>query len=333
MDCFTFLEQAEQREPRALYVLHGDEDFLKRLVLMALRKRVLGKDADAFGLSTYDGEQASFAQIHDELDTIPFLGPRRLVVVENADPFVTNFRPRLEKYISEPSASGVLVLDVSSWASNTRLAKMIDADSTIICKAPPAYRLPDWCVRRSKAEYGKEFALTAARLLVDLVGLEMGQLDQELQKLAIFVGTAKRIEIDDVDRLVGSSRSENTWKVFDAIGAGQTANALQILDRALDQGEDPMRILGAFSMQLRRLAAAGRAQQQGQPAGAALTRAGVPPFAVQGCEQQLRHLGPKRIGQLFDWLLEIDLGLKGSSQLPPRTLLERLVVRLASGTA
>jgi DNA polymerase-3 subunit delta len=60
-----------------------------------------------------------------------------------------------------------------------------------------------------------------------------------------------------------------------------------------------------------------------------MEEAGVPPFAQKGCEQQLRHLGTARTERLYDWLIQVDLGLKGSSQLPPRTLLERLVVRLA----
>jgi DNA polymerase-3 subunit delta len=88
-------------------------------------------------------------------------------------------------------------------------------------------------------------------------------------------------------------------------------------------------MLGAFSMQLRRLAQAARLVIQGRPMGAALAQAGVPPFAIQGCEQQLKHLTRKRTSQLFDWLLETDLGLKGGSQLPERVVLERLVVRLA----
>ena len=63
--------------------------------------------------------------------------------------------------------------------------------------------------------------------------------------------------------------------------------------------------------------------------GSALTQVGVPPFAVKGCEQQLRHLGVNRADRLYDWLLELDLGLKGGSALPPRTLFERFVIRLA----
>jgi DNA polymerase-3 subunit delta len=51
--------------------------------------------------------------------------------------------------------------------------------------------------------------------------------------------------------------------------------------------------------------------------------------ARQEAEQQLRHLGRRRLDHLYDWLLETDQGLKGGSQLSPRILLERLVVRLA----
>ena len=76
---------------------------------------------------------------------------------------------------------------------------------------------------------------------------------------------------------------------------------------------------------------AARLSGQGVPLGQALERAGVPgyPAARRGAEQQLRHLGRRRLDQLYDWLLQTDLGLKGSSPLPPRTLLERFVVQLA----
>ena len=333
MDSLVFLQEPDKHKLQPVYVLHGDEEFLKRQVLAALRAVVLESADNTFGLSNYPGDKATFAEVHDELQTLPFAGPRRLVVVDNSDPFVTKFRPLLEKYVAAPAANGVLVLDVKTWPATTRLAKMVPNDSTIVCKAPPAYKLSEWCVGWSASQYGKQLAVAAARLLVDLVGAEMGQLDQELKKLAIYVGTAKRIDNADVDKLVGSSRAENMWKIFDAIGSGQSGQALDILERLLDQGEEPIRILGAFSMQLRRLAQVARLSQQGKPLSLAMDQAGVPPFALKGTEQQLRHLGRRRLDQLYDWLIETDLGLKGSSQLPPRTLLERLVIQLARVSA
>jgi DNA polymerase-3 subunit delta len=191
--------------------------------------------------------------------------------------------------------------------------------------------LPEWCRKWCPSRHGKEVEVRAAQLLVDLVGADMGMLDQELNKLSLYVGDAQRIENADVDRLVGNSREEETFKIFDLISAGKPPAALAYLGRLFRQGKDHMQLLGAFSSQLRRLAMTGRLVQQGVSVREAMDQAGVPgfPAARNGTEQQLRHLGPKRVSRLFDWLIQTDLGMKGSSQLPPRILLERLVIWLA----
>ena len=134
----------------------------------------------------------------------------------------------------------------------------------------------------------------------------MRQLDQELHKLASYVGKRSRIEPADVDRLVGNSRAEIIWKIFDAIAAGNVKDALTILHRLFDQGEEPMRILGAFGMQLRRLAQADRLMGQGLPAATALEQAGVSPFGIKSAEQQLRHLGRQRLDRLIRFFLRLD---------------------------
>ena len=50
MDSLAFLGSAS-RKLQPIYVLHGDENFLKRQVLAALRARVFGADGDEFGYS------------------------------------------------------------------------------------------------------------------------------------------------------------------------------------------------------------------------------------------------------------------------------------------
>jgi len=329
MDSLAFLDRAGKGKPQPLYVLPGDEPFLKRQVVLALRRSLLGEDEDSFGLSTYAGEDAVWAAIHDELQTLPFLGGRRLVVIDAADPFVTANRPALERYVAAPAATGVLVLEVKTWPSTTRLAKLIDTNGTIVCNTPKVERLPDWCVRWCQAQQGKQLDPAAAQLLVELVGQEMGLLDQELAKLAVYVGEAAAIQSDDVDSLVGHSRAAEVWKIFDMIGAGQPAEALLLLDRLFDQGNPPEAILGAFSYQVRQLARAGRLLAQGKPLSTALAEAGAQAWKARAIETQMRHLGRRRLARLYEWLLEVDLGMKGGSQLPRELLLQRLVVRLA----
>ncbi len=332
MDSLTFLDRAAKAKPQPLYVLTGEEHFLKRQVVAALRKIVLGPEDDTFGLAAFNGDKATFAAVHNELSTLPFLAPRRLVVVNNADPFVQQERSKLEKYVGAPASTGVLVLEVKSWPANTKLAKLIPENCTIVCKPPTTQQVPQWCVGWCEKQYGKQLVVAAARLLVDLVGAEMGQLDQELNKLAIYVGAASRIEMADVDRLVGHSRAESVWKLFDLIGTGQSGPALKMLNRLMDQGEEPVGLLALCGSQLRRLVRAARLQQQKMTLAEALEKVGVPPFARRNAEQHLRHYG-RRLDRLYDWLVQTDRGLKGASELPKRVILEQFVVKLARSAA
>jgi DNA polymerase-3 subunit delta len=333
MDCLSFL-QSPPTAPLPVYVVTGDDGFLKRQALVALRERILGPGEDSFGLASYPGDQAQFAEIRSELETVPFLAERRLVIVEQADPFVTRYRSYLEKYLTRPATEGTLVLEAKTWPANTKLAKALPDAATIVCKAPAGAKLAKWCVEWAKQQHGKQLTQPAAQLLVDLVGSEMGLLDQELAKLASYAGKAARIDAGDVDLMVGRSQGDNAFLILNAMAGGQAGEALTILDHLFTQGEEPLRIFGALTWQLRRIAQAARLSQSGASLYDALGQVGF--HDRRSGEQILRHLGSGRANQLFDLLLEMDLALKGSSQLPPRMLLEQFVVRLSrprEGTA
>jgi DNA polymerase III subunit delta len=329
MDALAFVE-LKKLPDCPVFVLAGEERFLKRLALARIRQAVLGDATEDFTSSTYEGASLQLSTVRDELETLPFLAARRLIVVQDADPFITRSREGLEKYLQQPSRTGVLVLDVKSWKSNTRLAKAIPDQATVECEARKPHLLPAWCVKWAKSEYGKQLEAPAAALLVELVGAEMGVLDQELAKLATYVGDRPQITQQDVDTMVAHSRVETAWQMLDAVADGNAAKALGTLTHLLEQGDEPIAVLGAMSWQLRKLAQVARLTQERMPLGQAMAAAGLPPFKQRQVEQSLRHLGPRAF-ELYDWLLEADLGLKSSGGLPGHAVLERLVVKLAGG--
>lgn len=327
MDCLTFLNRDLKGKCPSILVVHGDESFLKQMAIARIKEWALGKEADDLSLSLFTGDSTDWSAVIGDLGTPSFFGGNRLVLVEAADPFVSKYRAKLEKYVGEPLTSGSLVLEVKTWTSTTKLAKLIPGTSTITCKAPSSTKLVEWTQQWAVGEHKKAIAPRAARLLVDLVGSDMGLLHQELAKLTVYVGDQERIEMEDVDCLVGNNRTEKTFKIFERIGRGQVAEALTFLDSLITQGEEPLRLLGAFGWHLRRLAQAARASTEGVPLTQAIKEAGL--FDIQAATQQLRHLGMRRIQKIYPWLLEVDLGMKGDSDLAPRAQLERLIIRLA----
>src|SRR5437764_4521817 len=177
MDALAFLDAAPKAKPQPVYVLAGDEAFLKRQARAALDQLLLGDAAPAFAVSAYPGDRADWSAVRADLDTLPFLSPRRVVVIEAADPFVTKYRPALEKYAGQPSKVGTLVLEVKAWPGNTKLAKLVPDAATVVCKSPTGQPLAGWCRKRAKSEYDKSLDADAAGWLVELVGPEMGVLD------------------------------------------------------------------------------------------------------------------------------------------------------------
>lgn len=330
MDALQFLDRAAKSKRQPVYVLSGDEDFLKRRCRDAIIALAVGDADPTFAVAAYPGDKLDFSTVRNDLDTMPFLSPARVVVVEQADPFVTEHRPALERYVQSPSPIGVLVLDVKSFPETTKLAKALPDAAKIKCEAPKS-KLTEWCVGWAKSRHDKKLPPDAAELLVDLVGPHMGLLDQELDKLAVAAGDSPSITADHVNQLVGRSREADVFRILDAVGEGKPGEALAVLGELLEGGENELKILGALTSQLRKLATAGRLNAQGLPLGPALDAAGVPrwPKIRAGAERQVKHLGRRRLALLTDWLVEINLGLKGGNPLPGRLQLERLIVKLA----
>lgn len=341
IDALDYLTKPADYPPRPVCVVFGDEDFLSRRAVFQLRREILGPNDEGFSLSTFDGRSAALPDVLEELETIAMFGDgQRMSVIEAADEFVTNFRAELEDYTASPSESGVLVLAVKSWPANTRLYKILaEKGLSIKCAAPPTARLCSWLKTWASKSHGVKLDPAAAQMLVELVGPELGLLDQELAKLAISAGKGEAISAELVAKMVGTWRSKTAWQMLDSALAGNVGEALVQLDRLLLAGEHPIAILAQISSSLRRFAAATRIVLQDEAAGRrpvlsqALTAAGVKPFALTRAGQELKRLGRHRGARLYRRLLETDLDLKGNSTLPPRLIIERLLVYISAAEA
>ncbi len=321
--------------------LFGDEPLLKRLMRKTLRTLALsGEDAE-FSEFSFVGDQVEWRDVADALATRSLFGSgRRLVTIDAADGFVSQHRTALEDYVAKPAGDALLVLDVTAWPSNTRLYKAVAADGwNVDCSAPPPARLSKWLSQRARDEHQVRLDAGAVEALLEIVGPQLGLLDQELAKLAAFAGDKGQIGAEEVRDLVGGWRAKTTWDMLDAALAGNAPGALIQLDRLLLSGENPVGLLAQMAATLRRISAAAHLVEQDEREGrrpqlrAALEQAGVKPFALAKTEAQMRQLGRQRAGKLGQWLLAADLALKGASGLEPRHVLESLIARMSKAAA
>ncbi len=182
-----YLARAGKYPPKPICVAFGDEPFLKSEVIAALRAATLGGDEADFSSRTFDGDKAEARTVFDELSTVALFGAgRRFVAIADADDFVSRNRSELEDYAARPATGGVLVLDVKTWASNTRLFKQLaETGLQIDCKTPSEPAVLEWLRSRADQTYRSVFAPGAAERLLEIVGPQLGRLDQETAKLSL----------------------------------------------------------------------------------------------------------------------------------------------------
>ena len=326
MHAVDFLKQIPDQIP-PVTVLTGGQRHLKQSVLAILKKIVI--DDDDTSLTSFTGRDADLQTVTDELRTMSMWSDRRLIIVDDADEFVTKYRAGLEKYVEKPAKKSVLVLNVKTWTKTTRLAKQVAGSGLDVdCSELKGPLLLKWLQDTVKDTYHQTISRDAAVLLIDLVGDEMGMLDQELAKLATSVGAGGKIEFETVQTLVGGWRTETTWAMTDAARDGDLAFAINALDQLLTAGEAGPKLLGGISFVFKKLAQATDLSRT-MPLDQALRQAGVFPQAIPASQAFLRRVGRNKAEQILNRLLSADSGLKGGSRLPERIQLEKLLLELS----
>ena len=320
-----------RRQPETwpcVIALAGTERALKASTRELILKDVLPEEDDS--PTSFSGKETEMKTVRDELRTLSMWGERRVVIVENADEFVTENRSALEKYCQTPAKKSLLILDVKSLPKNTRLFKSIQKSGLVVeCTELKGAALKKWIRETAGSQHDRQNSPEAVTLLIELVGNSLGLLSQELAKLAAYVGDLPEIDQQAVRRLVGGWKAETTWAMTNAVRDGDLDLALFHLDRLLGSGESPFRILGGVSSVFRKFATATEIARQGTPLQSALQKAGVFPNDVSSSAGYLRRIGRPRAEQISGWLLEADASLKGGSRIALRLQVEMLLVRLS----
>ncbi|MDO5581463.1 MAG: DNA polymerase III subunit delta [Planctomycetia bacterium] len=346
---FQFLNQRGQAPVKPVIVLFGDDLFLVQESLKILKSQLLPEEDSEFSFTRFDGNikisetdeknknREIWVAVRQELATMSmFGGDRRLVLVDQADNFISAFRPDLENYVQKPSSSGILILQPKSFAANTRLFKLVDANGLMIdCRTAAAEQILSWMIGWAQQKHHINLVQPAAEMLLEKVGEDLGMLDQQLARLALIIPENAILSPDIISKNVGNWRTQKVWDMLDYALNGKTADALRFLNQLFASKEDPVGVLAQITTTLRKLAAATRiylnSEKQGRPLRIpiVLERAGFSSWLAPRTEPQMKMLGRSRGARLYQLLNKADRDLKGESSASCNFILERFIVEIS----
>lgn len=291
---------------KPVYALVGTEAFAQ---LQKLREilTILPPDAQRVDL---DGERAELSEVFDELRSFAMFGSGKVVILRNADAFLTRFREQLEEYVAQPSDSATLVLRLESLPSNQRIYKAIAKVGAIEkCEAPKD--VPGWVIQHAREAQKIAISADAAKLLVDLVGPDLGRLDTELAKLAL-AADGKQITPDHVSGAVAFGRERQMWDMTNELACGRPAEAL-LRWRQLIQidSSTEFRAVTWLGMWLENVRKAIAMKRKGMQPFAIAQQLRIWPREIQGpFLQTAEALGEAGAARATDLLAEVDLRSK-----------------------
>lgn len=336
---FDFLVHPPAQTPDVVAVFGSDT---------TLRSWVLHQVAGDGDLMQVDGDAVNWAELRDELATaslFDFGDSKRTIVIREADSFLTENRADLENYVAAPGTASRLVLELDALAANTRLYKALDKNQLLVsCYAAVDPKRGVTQSNRQKFICGYladrhriKLTKAAADTLVELLGDEMGMIETEIAKLALYLDPGGTIDDTLVRDVVTGWQGKTVWQINDAIAAGDASEALRQLEKLMSGGQPPIALFPQIAWSLRRLGTATAVVEYQERSGRnvrledALAKVGLRPFEIQRGKMQLSGLGRERGRQLLPWLLDVDLRLKGthSNDGRDRFLLEHFVVKLA----
>ena len=100
----------ERESPDPVYLLHGDNEFLKDEAIRAIVARFTDKGTRDFNFEILHGSETDPARLATALDALPMLGARRVVVIRDLPGLKKDARAVLDRYLKRPASDTLLVL-------------------------------------------------------------------------------------------------------------------------------------------------------------------------------------------------------------------------------
>ena len=293
------------------------------------------------------GSRANPAEVLSIVYAIPFMDDHRVIVMEgllgtaesstgrqrsgrraaSADsPAVNEWRALADGIPNMPESTVLTFIDGPLSGNNPLLRLLRPVCQVEELSAPRGEALARWTKEAAEAK-GAAISPSAIRSLTDLVGNDLWTLEQELEKLSLYVSGrgSREIAEADVQSMVSQVREASIFVAVDAMIDGRPTVALRLLHDLKEDGREAPYIISMVERQLRLLALARDAIDQGVAAGEIGGRLSVSSdFVVRKTlEQARRHPLPDIVWR-YNRLLEADLAIK-QGQLEPELALELLV--------
>jgi DNA polymerase-3 subunit delta len=250
----------------------------------------------------------------------------RVVILANVEKLSAGALHRLEAFLPKIPPYTVLAMTASKIDKRIKFYKQLASLDKVhsfffdLPKPADAARL----VAEFASIRGKKISSYVANAIVETFGAEPYRLENEVEKLSLYIGDKPEIEKTDLAFSAGFSRVETPYDLPELILAGKPQQALELARAALASNISEMQLLWILKNYLLRFNAA---HALGNPK-ALMSELHVPYGIAQGILSASRLVGQEAITKGLTYIFRAEYSLK-SARFPSEVVIELLIVALS----
>lgn len=231
-----------------VYLLTGSETGRKKAEAQVMTARWVDSDFADFDSESLDGNTATADLILGGAAGVPMGEGKRVVLVRDAQQMDADEQKKLAANLSFVPSSGIVILLTGAPViedGKTRRQSVVLPDLAAAVKktgkvldfgAPRAEDLRDY-LRQAAQAVGKTLSSDAVSLLTSLSGEDLRRVGVEIEKAAAYAGDSPTITAGDLEATMSRSPDDVIFKLCDAIGSRQTAQALVYTNTLFRSGQ------------------------------------------------------------------------------------------------
>jgi len=313
--------------------LYGSDTYRSRRKLNEIIERYKKIHKSGLNLKYLNLSEKGFEDFKDGFQSISMFAEKKLIILEEAftnQSFKENFLKNSKKFID--SGDIILFHETKETPRSGPLFKFLKkCAKSQEFKLLEGKNLKNW-VKKEIENYKVKINPMALEKLTDYVGNDLWQMANEIGKLVSYKTTThpppnKKIEVKDIELLVKPKIEPEIFKTIDAIASRNKKQALELIHKHLEKGDNPLYLLSMINFQFRNLLTIRDLIEKNKSPYTLLEEAALHPYVIKKSYFQAQKFKIDELKKIYQKIFQVDLAIK-TGKVEPETALDIFIAEI-----
>ena len=307
--------------------LYGPDSYRSRYKLNEIISHYKKVRKSGLNLIYVDAQEKDFDDFYNSFKISPLFAENKLIILRNIfsnKKFQEEFLEHIETL--ETLKDIIVIYEGNEVDQRVKLfktlAKAVKSQEFVLLDTK---NVKNWAQKEFE-RCQQKINLDALALLLLYVGNDLWSLSSEIKKLVDFKNGVI-IKKEDVELLVKPSLESDIFKTIDSIADQNRRQALILLHKHIDGGDDPIYLLSMITYQFRNLLIVKELAEKGLMYNSIVKKSGLHPFVVKKNYFQCNHFSFAALRAIYQHIFQIDFDVK-TGRIEPEAALDILVASL-----